>query len=128
MFIRFVSAQIDKDSHVAAGLFCAASDLAQSGGLPDYEYDMLSELRHWFSVNMESPFDYLPCDSRYEQAICWFKASARQHLARAWELVAVLERNDTLIWTIRSKRTGYIHYEDEVQVFARPYYDLRQKL
>ena len=53
---------------------------------------------------------------------------AREHLERAWELVAILERNDVLIWTIKSPRTGYVHYEDEVQVFARPYDDVRYSL
>ena len=36
MFIRFVSAEIDEHAHVAAGLFCAASQLRWSDGLPEY--------------------------------------------------------------------------------------------
>lgn len=124
MFIRFVSAEIDGSSHVAAGLFCAASDLRWSEGLPDYEFDALTELRDWFNEHMDSPFDYLPHDRRYERAVCWFKPTAREHIARAWELVAILERNDVLIWTIKSQRVGYVHYEDDVQVLARPYYEV----
>jgi len=126
MFIRFVSAEIDERSHVAAGLFCAASNLRWSQGLPDYEFDAITELRDWFNDHMESPFAHLLRDRRYESAICWFKSTACEHLARAWELVAILERNDVLIWTIKARRIGYIHYEDEVQVFARPYDDVRQ--
>ena len=125
VFIRFVSGEIDEDSHVAAGLFCAASQLRWSEGLPDYEFDALTELKDWFNVHMPSPFDHLPRDRRYEQAICWFKPTAREHLERAWELVAILERNDVLIWTIKSCRTGYVDYEDEVQVLARPDNDVR---
>ena len=125
IFIRFVGAEIDERSHVSAGLFCAASQLRWSEGLPDYEFDALTELKDWFDVHMHSPFDRLPRDRRYEQAICWFKPTAREHLERAWELVAILERNDVLIWTIRSRKTGYVHYEDEVQIFARPYDDVR---
>ena len=127
MFIRFVGAEIDERSHVSAGLFCAASQLRWSEGLPDYEFEALTELKDWFNVHMNSPFDHLPRDRRYEQAICWFKPTACEHLERAWELVAILERNDVLIWTIRSPRTGYVHYEDEVQVFARPYDDVRHR-
>src|SRR5688572_9578929 len=111
MFIRFVSAEIDERSHVTAGLFCAASQLRWSEGLPDYEFDALTELRDWFNAHLDSPFDHLPLERRYEQAICWFKPTAREHLERAWELVAVLERNDVLIWTIKSRRTGYVYYE-----------------
>ena len=125
MFIRFVSGKIDEDSLVAAGLFCAASELRWSEGLPDYEFEALKELRDWFNVHLASPFDHLPRDRRYDRGICWFKPTAHEHLRRAWELAAILERNGVLIWTIRSPRTGYIHYEDEVQVFAQPYDDVR---
>ena len=125
MFIRFVSGEVDERSHVAAGLFCAASELRWSDGLPEYEFEALAALRDWFNIHMESPIDHLPRDGRYEQAICWFKPTAREHLGRAWELIAILERNDVLIWTIKSLRTGYVHYEDETQVFAEPYNDVR---
>lgn len=125
VFIRFVSGEIDEDSHVAAGLFCAASQVRWSEDLPDYEFDALTELKDWFNAHLASPFDYLPRARRYEKALCWFKPTAREHLERAWELVAILERNDVLIWTIKSRRTGYVHYENEVQVFARPFDDVR---
>lgn len=125
MFIRFVSAEIDHRSHVAAGLFCAASTLRWSDGLPDYEFEALTELKDWFNERMDSPFDHLPRDRRYEGSVCWFKSAAREHLARAWQLVAILERNDVPIWTIKSLRVGYVHYEDKTQVFARPYDDVR---
>ena len=125
MFIRFVSSEIDEDSHVSAGLFCAASQLRWSDDLPQYEFDALSELKDWFNIHLESPFDYLPRTGRYEKAICWFKPTAREQLARAWEMVMILERNDALIWTIRSRKTGYVYYEDDAQVFAEPFDDVR---
>jgi hypothetical protein len=50
MFIRFVGAEVDERSHVAAGLFCAVSQLRCSDGLPDYEFDALTELKDWFNV------------------------------------------------------------------------------
>lgn len=128
MFIRFVSAEIDEGSLVTAGLFCAASDLRESEGLPDYEFDALTALWDWFKEHMDSPFEYLPHHRRYEAAVCWFKPTAREHIERAWELVAILERHDVLIWTIKSQRVGYVYYEDDVQVFARPYDEVRRLL
>lgn len=125
MFIRFVSGEIDCASHVSAGLFCAASRLRWSDDLPDYEFEALIELRDWFNQHLESPFDYLPRGGRYHRAVCWFKSDANKHLARAWELVNLLERNNVWIWTIKSWRVGYVHYEDSAQVFAEPYYDVR---
>ena len=126
MFIRFISGEIDEYSHAPAGLFSAALDLLWSDELPDYEFETLKEAKEWFDRYMASPFDYLDYNPRYDPAICWFKSTAHEHLGRAWELVEILERNNILIWTIRSPRAGYIHYEDDVQVFAQPYGDMRR--
>ena len=128
MFIRFVSGEIDRDSHVSAGLFCAAVELRWTDGLPHYEFEALSELGDWFNTHLKSPFDYLPRLERYERGVSWFKATANEHLTRAWELTTILERNGLLIWTIKSIRTGYVYYEDEVQVFAEPFADDRRLL
>ncbi|HEU4509677.1 MAG TPA: hypothetical protein VFR78_15660 [Pyrinomonadaceae bacterium] len=125
VFIRFVCGEIDRDSHVAAGIFCAAYALLESHGLPWYELDELVELREWFNTHLKSPFDYLAYHKRYDRAVCWFKPTAHEHLARAWELAAILERNDIVIWTIKSPRAGYVHYEDDIQVFAQPHPDVR---
>jgi hypothetical protein len=85
----------------------------------------LTELGEWFNEHIDSPFDYLPGDRRYDGAFCWFKPTAREHIARAWELVAILERNEVLIWTIKCQRAGYVYYEDNYQVFARPFDEVR---
>jgi len=50
------------------------------------------------------------------------------HLARAWEMVGILERNDVLVWVIKSPAVGDIYYEDEAQVFARPTRAVRRLL
>ena len=96
--------------------------------LAEYEFDLLKELQNWFTDHLDSPFDHLPHSVAFETAVCWFKSTAREHLARAWEVATILERNDVWIWTIKSTRVGYIHYEDEVQVFASPYTDIRPLL
>ena len=44
MFIRFVCGEIDEDSHVSAGLFCAAFDLIHEGKLTDHDYAELATL------------------------------------------------------------------------------------
>ena len=87
MFIRFVCSEIDERSLKAAGLFCAASRLRDSDALPDYEFEAICEIGVWFDQYLASPFDYLPSHPRYARAICWFKNGAREHLARAWELI-----------------------------------------
>jgi hypothetical protein len=128
MFIRFVSGAVDEDSRLAAGLFCAALDLLYSGDLPQYEKQALTELRDWFDANLESPSDHLPKHFSYVSCVCWFKATAREYLAKAWEMVEILERNDVLIWTVKSRVAGDIYYEDQAQIFALPHRGLRVRL
>ena len=125
MYIRFYSGEIDARSQVAAGLFKASSDLWCANIITNYDAETISDLWRWFDEHLPDPFDYLPREKSFEQAVSWFKSTAHEHLARAWELAATLEQNDRRIWTIKAARVGYVHYEDEVQVFARPHPDIR---
>jgi hypothetical protein len=81
---------------VSAGLFCALAELVAQTDLPRYEREALSEVESWFDANLKTPFDTLQFGC-YRQAVCWFKPGAHEHLRRAWELVAILERNNVLI-------------------------------
>jgi len=53
MFIRFVCGEIDEDSHVSAGLFCAAFDLIKDEKLSDHDYEELADLMRWFRLNLK---------------------------------------------------------------------------
>ena len=128
MFIRFICGDIDVDSHVAAGLFHAAYKLRYEYDLPEYELDRLLDLLGWFNLNLSSPFEFrLRKYWRRRRAICWFKTSAYEHLTKAREMAALLEINGIYIRTIKSERIGYRLYEDDVQVFAQPFTDMRLK-
>lgn len=126
MFIRFISGNIDERSKLSAGLFCAAYQLRYDGQLPEYELDRLLDLLGWFNVYLRSPFDFRLRDAwRSPRAICWFKSSAHEYLARAREIVALLEDNGVYIRVIRSEKVGYRLYEDDAQVLAQPFADMR---
>jgi hypothetical protein len=126
MFIRFVSGEIDAISCVETGLFCAAYKLKYEGELPEYELDRLLDLLAWFDINLMSPSEFrLRKDWRRRRAICWFKSSAHEHLAKAREMAALLESNDVYIGAIKSEKIGYTLYEDDAQVFAQPFADMR---
>jgi hypothetical protein len=128
MFIRFASGDFDPDARVRAGLFRALDQLYWSDEVPEYELDTLKELEHWFDENLAFPPDTLTDDWRYADAVFWFKSKATNHLSRAWEMAEILERNDVLVRTIRSRDVGDIYYEDEAQVYARPTRFLRRVL
>ena len=129
MFIRFVSTEMDEDSLVSTGIFLAAGDLLYDPLLPDDEYYPLRELMDWFNEHLKGPYDYrLRAPRRARRAICWFKPTAREYLSRAWHMAWILERNDVFIRTIKVERTGYVLYEDEAQVLAEPFADIRRLL
>lgn len=129
MFIRFVSGEVDEDSHVSAGLFIATFDLLYDPLLSYDEYWALRELIDWFNEHLKEPFEYrLRAAWRVQRAICWFKPTAHEHLSRAWELATILERNNVFVRTIKVPRTGYVLYEDEAQVLAEPFADIRRIL
>ena len=120
MFIRFASGELDPDARVPAGLFHALYLLQWSDEVPKYELDAVRQIENWFDENLTSIPDYVTDYWRSYEAICWFKSNASHHLSRAWEMAEILERNDVLVWTIRSREVGDIYYEDDAQVFARP--------
>ena len=129
MLIRFVSGEIDEDSLVSVGLFTAAFDLMYETALPDEEYFVLRALMDWFNQHLKGPFRYrLKAAWRAQRAICWFKPTAHEHLSRAWEMAAILQRNDVFIRTIKVQRAGYVLYEDEAQILAEPFADIRRVL
>ena len=126
MFIRFVCGDVDAGSRVEAGIFCAAYKLRREGKMPEYELKRLADLLVWFNTHLRSPFEYrLRQGWRGPRAVCWFRSSAHEHLAKAREMAALLEDHDVYIRTIRSEKTGYRLYEDEVQVLAQPFADMR---
>jgi hypothetical protein len=129
MFIRFVCGAIDEDSHVSAGLFCAAFDLIHAGKLSDHDYAELADLMRWFRRNLQGPFEHrLRKPWRASRSICWFKSEAYEHVTHAWHLMNLLERNDVFMQVIKSRTAGYIIYEDAAQVLAQPSADVRRLL
>jgi hypothetical protein len=56
--------------------------------------------------------------------VCWFKASAREHIAKMYEMACIVELNGVWVRMIKTCRPGYIVYEDEYQVVAEPFAEL----
>lgn len=123
MYLRFVSSDIDPDSCVEAGIFFAAHKLRDSGTLPFYDHERLWELFDWFNENLERPDRFSRSRRRGDgpgRAVCWFKPTAHEHIARAREMAALLEDYGVMVWTLKTQRAGYVVYEDEHQLVAEP--------
>lgn len=129
MFIRFVNHEIDEDSGVSQGLFCAAARLMDDVKLSEYEHEVLMESIAWFERHLRNPYRFRlkPKHVAY-RSICWFRSTATDHVHHAWQMVAILEERDIFMRMIKTDVPGYIVYEDEAQVLAFPYDDLRRRL
>ena len=124
-----MSGEIDEDSRVSAGIFCAAFDLLDERVLGDDDFAALADLMAWFREHLNRPFNYrLKSGWRSARAVCWFKSSAHEHLAQAWKMAKILERNDVFIWVIKAARPGYVLYEDDAQILAEPFAEIRRVL
>jgi hypothetical protein len=127
MYLRFVVADIDEDSERALGVFHAVRYLRDAGKLYAYEEDQHDMVRWWFNENLEKPTRFTaskpPFYRKKNKAICWFKHTASEHLARVRELAAILDNHGVPVRTIKAKRVGYVVYEDEYQIVAEPFAD-----
>jgi hypothetical protein len=127
VFLRFVTSEIDADSGVEAGVFVAAYRLYYSDRLPAYEDERLGDLIAWFRLNLRRPsrFSRSSRGRAPGRGICWFRPTAREHLARMHEMAAIVEDDGVLVRRIKAPKVGYVVYEDEHQVVAEPYADTR---
>ena len=123
MYVRFVVDEIDPDSGVELGIFQATYRLADAGQLGSYHEAWWLDLRHWFNLRLEKPnrFARSRRSGANECAISWFRANATRHIARAHELVALLAEHHVASRMVRTRRPGYVVYEDKFQVAAEPF-------
>jgi hypothetical protein len=129
MYIRFAVSKIDDDSGRGAGIFQAAFDLESSGLLYPGEWEALHFTRMWFNENLERPSRFTNSKPPYyrkpSKAICWFKDSACEHIARARILIEIVRNHDVEVRTLITGRVGYVVYEDLYQVAAEPFADTK---
>ena len=88
MFLRFVSPEFCYDSECRLGIFQAAYQLLNSGNLAVHEGESLLDILYWFEENLETPsrFSRSLNHAQQSKAICWFRPTAKVHLARIWEM------------------------------------------
>ena len=123
MYVRFVVDEISEDSGVELGIFQATYRLWRVGQLHSGAEVWWADIDEWFGRKLETPNRFARSRRRgaNDCAICWFKASATRHVARAHELVALLAEHHVPSRMLRTRRPGYVVYEDEFQVAAEPF-------
>jgi hypothetical protein len=123
MYVRFVSTRQHPDTGVQVGIFQTRRLLASAQPLGEWDVARLAALKEWFNQHLEKP-ERVARSRRPNgphAAVSWFKASAREHIARARELAALLEQYGVPTRMVTTDRPGYVVYEDEFQVAAEPF-------
>ena len=115
MFVRFVGGRIDRRTQKRQGIFGVAGAAIDMVEFESYDRERLTSLLQWFETHLSVP------TTLTRAQLCWFKASAREHLARAREIQHVLDANGVFIEMLATRRPGYVLYEDEFQVAAHPF-------
>ena len=125
MYLRFAVNTKDQDSGRRLGLFHVIRELCEAKLVSAFEEQQLLTIRDWFNENLERPDAFTRSRKPHAKgsAISWFKDSAKEHLAKMYELVAILEAHGVGVEVIRTSRPGYVVYEDMHQVIAEPYAD-----
>lgn len=118
-YVRFVIGRKDDNSHVEQGIFQAAGQALEWHDIRGSDAAELKELQAWFSENLEKPTSF--GRDRLRLGIWWFKTGSTQHISRIWEMVRILERNGIYVKKIRTDKPGYVIYEDEWQLVAKPF-------
>jgi hypothetical protein len=104
-------------------------NLRDAGKLLAYEEDQHDRVRWWFDENLERPTRFTAAKAPYwrkkNRALSWFKDTAINHIAQIRRLVAILENHGVHVLTLRAKRVGYVVYEDQYQIVAEPFADMK---
>jgi len=123
VYVRFVVDEISEYSGVELGIFQATYRLWRAGQLHVGAEVWWADIDAWFGSKLDTPVRFARSRRREanECAICWFKATATRHIARAHEIVALLDEHHVATRMWRTKRPGYVVYEDQFQVVAEPF-------
>jgi hypothetical protein len=116
MFMRFVTTRLHPESHQPRGVFSAAYALMDSEILSNEDRRHLRELLVWFNKNLPHP----PKTFDARRATFWFKSSAKENVAKIWELVHFLRLHDHHVEVQKCSRLANIVFNDKYQVAAYP--------
>jgi hypothetical protein len=117
VFVRFVVGSDGQHNKELTGVFVESRLLREPGGLTAEEDARLDDVYEWFSENVPVPpfsTGRFPRD-----AVAWFKDSAREPIARIWDVVALLREHGVEVRLLRSANPGRVVYRMECRCSLR---------
>ena len=123
--IRFVTRHRHPPYGHRSGVITAALALSRANILEVREQEELQANLDWLNEHLARP-ERLSV-SRHPRAkttaLSWIRASAYEHLSRLRRLAVLVGADGTVVDELRTKRPGYVVYEDAHQVVALPFAD-----
>jgi len=123
MYIGFVINELHPKSNQKLGIFHAIRYMSDDGELSEEEFQAADKLVVWFADNMKAPLNYLNKrqSKKSDIFISWFKDSAKEHIKKARELSEIVNNKNNSVEFLRTRQPGKIVYEDEHQIFSKPF-------
>ena len=130
MYVRFVGPWRGRRG-ARLGMFRAAEWTVDDSRVHEALRLAVDEQLDWFSANLPVPkrrfFLVKSCGQWLPDGICWFLDDAREMLARAFALAALLGECGLPVTKVATRRPGQILYRDQYQIVARPEQGGRQR-
>jgi hypothetical protein len=125
MYVRFVVPSLGRYTWGLLGVIQAAYDLQDAGALSYYETALFNAICEWFNRQLPTPrrFSRSRRSGAADNAVCWFKPTAVECVRKARELAKLLEARGVQTAMLRTRKPGYVVYEDRLQVVAEPFHD-----
>lgn len=111
-------------------MFKTAYALCRKGEMTGRDREKLDALLGWFDDNLTVPTRFNRTKSKgyrrqNTKGISWLKPSATEHVSRMHLVADILKQHGQPVAVLKTHRPGYVVYEDEYQVVAEPFADLR---
>ncbi len=119
-YVRFVVGEPAGNPYWMTGIITAAHLLKDEGKLESHEAERVEQIFGWFNEQLPCPpFGANRKSGNWsEDAVAWFKDSAREPIRLMWELVSILKEHGVSVRFFRSESPGRIVYQDDYQVVA----------
>jgi len=124
MYVRFIAPGAALSAGIDTGLFQPAIALWRDPHTPE---TLALAIRHeldWFNAELPAPararFLVKSRGRWLAEGICWFRDDAREMIARAFALAALIEACGVPVTKRATRRPGQILYRDDWQIVAKP--------
>lgn len=120
--LRFVASDPEREPDRPQGVFAAAYDVLHRNTSPRYLETEVRKILDWFVSELPIPDRFVGTrrPHRADTGICWFKAESVECIRNVRYLAQLVGECGIPVREVRTDSPGYVIYEDDHQVVAKP--------